>query len=55
MEETTKNELKSLGKHALHGAEDTLDVIGHGLAGTADGIADGVNSVPDREGDSKKS
>lgn len=28
MDESAKDELKSMGKHALHGAEDTLDVVG---------------------------
>ena len=48
MDESTTDEFKSLGKHALHGAEDTIDVVGHGLAGTVKGVADGVTSVPDR-------
>ena len=55
MDESKKEELKSLGKHALHGAEDTLDVVGHGLAGAVHGVADGVKSVPERSKDSETS
>lgn len=55
MNESTKEELKSMGKHVLHGAEETLDVVGHGLAGPAKGVADGVKSVPDRSKDAEHS
>jgi hypothetical protein len=55
MNESTKEEFESLGRHALHGAEDTVDVVGHGLAGTAKGVVDGVKSLPDRSEDPGKS
>jgi len=42
MDASIQEELTLMGKHFLHGAEDTLDVVGHGLAGRAQGVADGV-------------
>lgn len=45
MDESTKNKLEKLGEHALHGAEDAADVVGHGVTGTVKGVADGVESA----------
>jgi hypothetical protein len=43
--EASKEHLKDLGDHTLHGVEDAADVIGHGLGGAVKGVADGVESV----------
>lgn len=45
MEEQQKQDLKHLGDHALHGVEDIADVLGHGVAGTVKGVADGIESA----------
>lgn len=45
MDEKQKKDLKDLGEHALHAAEDAVDVVGHGAAGTVKGVADGVESA----------
>lgn len=45
MDEQQKKDLKGIGEHALHAAEDAADVIGHGAAGAVKGIADGVESA----------
>ncbi len=45
MNEKQKSTLKNLGEHALHGAEDVVNVAGHGIGGAVKGVADGVESV----------
>lgn len=45
MNQEQKNEAKDAGKHLLHGVEDVGEVLGHGIAGTVKGVADGVESV----------
>lgn len=45
MNEKNQEELKSIGKHALHGAEDVADVLAHGVGGAVKGVADGVESA----------
>lgn len=45
MNEKNQEELKSFGKHALHGAEDVADVLAHGVGGAVKGVADGVESA----------
>jgi hypothetical protein len=45
VDEVSKDHMKDLGAHALHGVEDAADVIGHGLGGAVKGVADGVESV----------
>lgn len=45
MDQHNKDELKELGTHALHGAEDAADVLAHGVAGAVKGVADGVESA----------
>jgi hypothetical protein len=45
MDEKSKKDLKDGGEHLLHGLEDVADVVGHGVAGTVKGVADGVESA----------
>lgn len=45
MDEKSKKNLKNGGKHLLHGLEDVAEVVGHGVAGTVKGVADGVESA----------
>ena len=45
MNEDHEEKLKDLGKHALHGVEDAVEVAGHGIGGAVKGVADGVESV----------
>ena len=45
MDEKSKKDLKDGGEHLLHGLEDVVEVVGHGVAGTVKGVADGVESV----------
>ena len=45
MNEKNQEEFKSIGKHALHGAEDVADVLAHGVGGAVKGVADGVESA----------
>jgi hypothetical protein len=45
MDEKSKKDLKDGGKHLLHGLEDVAEVVGHGVAGTVKGVADGVESA----------
>lgn len=45
MDDKAKKDLGKAGKHALHGLEDTADVIGHGVAGAVKGVADGVETA----------
>ena len=45
MNEKNQEELKSFGKHALHGAEEVADVLAHGVGGAVKGVADGVESA----------
>lgn len=40
-----KKDLDSLGHHALHGLEDSAEILGHGVAGAVKGIADGVEAA----------
>jgi hypothetical protein len=57
MNEKSKKDLKDGGEHLLHGLEDVAEVVGHGVAGTVKGVADGVESASadtkTREADSK--
>lgn len=41
----SKKDLDSLGHHALHGLEDSVEILGHGVAGAVKGIADGVEAA----------
>jgi hypothetical protein len=45
MKEKSKKDLKAGGEHLLHGLEDVAEVVGHGVAGTVKGVADGVESA----------
>jgi len=45
VKDETKKDLDSLGDHALHGLEDSAEVLGHGVAGAVKGIADGIESA----------
>lgn len=45
MDEHSKEQLKELGKHTLHGLEDAADIVGHGATGAIKGVADGVESA----------
>lgn len=45
MKDDTKKDLDNLGHHALHGLEDSAEVLGHGVAGAVKGIADGVEEA----------
>ena len=45
MNEKNQEELKKIGKHALHSAEDVADVLAHGVGGAVKGVADGVESA----------
>ncbi|MEY3732655.1 MAG: hypothetical protein RL347_14 [Actinomycetota bacterium] len=40
-----KRDLEDAGDHALHGLEDIVDVVGHGVGGAVKGIADGVEDA----------
>jgi hypothetical protein len=57
MDEQTKKTLHDGGMHVLHGLEDAVDVVGHGVAGAVKGVADGVESASaatqTRDADSK--
>lgn len=57
MDKDNQDELKNLGKHALHGVEDVADVLAHGVGGAVKGVADGVESASaetkTRDSDSK--
>lgn len=44
MDEKTKKDLKDAGEHTVHGIEDVVDVVGHGLGGAVKGMADGVET-----------
>jgi hypothetical protein len=54
MDEKQKSTLKNLGEHALHGAEDVVDVAGHGIGGAVKGVADGVENVSSSSEDRKE-
>jgi hypothetical protein len=45
MDEKSKKDLKDGGEHLLHGLEDVAEVVGHGVAGTIKGVADGVENA----------
>ena len=45
MNENAKKDLEDGGKHALHGLEDVVDVVGHAAGGTVKGVADGVEDA----------
>jgi hypothetical protein len=45
MDQAKNDEAKDAGTHLLHGVEDIGDVLGHGVAGTVKGVADGVESI----------
>jgi hypothetical protein len=45
MDQAKKDEAKKAGTHLLHGVEDVGEVLGHGVAGTVKGVADGVEGV----------
>lgn len=45
MDQEKKDKAKDVGTHLLHGVEDVGEVLGHGIAGTVKGAADGVESV----------
>lgn len=45
MDEHSKEQLKELGKHTLHGLEDAAEIVGHGATGAIKGVADGVESA----------
>jgi hypothetical protein len=45
MDQAKKDEGKKVGTHLLHGVEDVGEVLGHGVAGTVKGVADGVEGV----------
>jgi hypothetical protein len=40
-----QHDIEEAGEHALHGLEDIVDVVGHGVGGAAKGIADGVEDA----------
>ena len=37
--------LADAADHTLHGVEDVVDVIGHGVGGAVKGVADGVEDA----------
>ena len=39
------HDVKDAGAHVLHGVEDVVDVLGHGIGGAVKGLADGVESA----------
>lgn len=44
-EHDTKHDAEAVGDHLLHGLEDVVDVIGHGVGGAVKGVADGVEDA----------
>lgn len=45
MSEKFTKDVEDVGKGLADTVADTVNVVGHGVAGTAKGIADGVESV----------
>lgn len=45
MGEKTKKDIEATADHTAHGVEDIADIIGHGLGGAVEGLADGVESA----------
>ncbi|MFM1966707.1 MAG: hypothetical protein RL134_2432 [Actinomycetota bacterium] len=45
MDKKTDKDLKDAGDHTMHGIEDVVDVVGHGIGGAVKGVADGVESA----------